>query len=204
MNDIEKPLGSLNKKGFKAVYAKDAQAAADYVLSVIGENETVGVGGSITTRETGIVGALIKRGNTLYSHWTEKSGGQNADDSRKKAMTADAYISSANAVTLEGELVNIDGTGNRTAAMLYGPQKIVIVAGKNKITPNSNTAVARIKRVACPKNAMRLGFDTPCAKTGKCADCDSPQRMCNAVVRLQRPTGKKEIHVVIIDGEFGY
>jgi L-lactate utilization protein LutB len=204
MNDIEKTIESLNKKGFKAVYVKDAQAALDYVLSVIGKDESVGVGGSITTQETGIVDALLSRGNTLYSHWIAKSKGQNAEEVRRKAMTADAYISSTNALTVAGDLINIDGTGNRTAAMIFGPNKVVVVAGKNKITSNPNTALARIKSVACPKNARRLGYDTPCARTGKCEECSGPDRMCNVVVRLQCPASGKEFHVVIIDGDFGY
>lgn len=204
MNDIEKTIESLNKKGFKAVYAKDAQAALEHVLAIIGKDESVGVGGSITTKETGIVDALQKRGNTLYSHWIAKSEGQDADEARRKAMTADAYLSSANAVTLQGDLINLDGTGNRTAAMIFGPKKVVVVAGRNKITSNPHTAVARIKSVACPQNARRLGLNTPCAATGKCSECDSPERMCNVVTRLQYPTTGKEIHVVIIDGDFGY
>lgn len=204
MNDIEKTLESLNKKGFKAVYAKDAQAARDYVLSVIGSDESVGVGGSMTTKETGIVDALLARGNTLYSHWIAQSNGKSADEARRKGMTADAYLSSTNAVTLAGDLVNIDGSGNRIAAMIFGPEKVVIVAGKNKITSNPNTAVARIKSVACPQNARRLGYDTPCAATGKCEECSGPDRMCSVITRMQYPTRGKEIHVVIIDGDYGY
>jgi hypothetical protein len=204
MNDIEKTLESLIEKGFKAVYAKDAQAALDYVLSIVGKDDSVGIGGSITLQETGIVDALVKRGNTVYSHWLAKSKGEDEDATRKKAMNADVYLSSTNAITLGGDLVNIDGSGNRVAAMFYGPEKVIIVTGKNKITSNPNTAVARIKSVACPQNARRLGYDTPCARTGKCEECSGQSRMCNVIVRLQYPTRGKKIHVVIIDGDFGY
>lgn len=203
MNDIEKTIEALNRKGFRAVIAKDAKEALDYVLSAIGKGETVGVGGSVTLQEMGIVDALINRGNTVYWHWLAKKNGWNDDETRQRAMAADVYLSSTNAVTSAGDLINIDGTGNRVASMIYGPGKVIIVAGKNKITSNPHTAVARIKSVACPKNARRLGFDTPCAKTGKCEECSGPDRMCSVTVRIQYPTRGKEMHVVLIDGDFG-
>ncbi len=204
MNDIQTTIESLSKKGFRAVYAKNAKEALDYVLTVIGKDETVGVGGSVTLQETGIVDALIERGNTVYWHWLAKKKGEDADETRRKAIIANAYLSSANAITKTGDLVNIDGTGNRVASMLYGPEKIIIVAGRNKITYNYNSAIARIKSIACPKNARRLGLDTPCAKTGKCEECTGASRMCNVTVRIQHPTSGKEMHVVLIGGDFGY
>jgi hypothetical protein len=204
MNDIEKTIESLNKNGFKAVYAKDAEAAVSYVLSQISKDESVGFGGSMTLFETGIADALVNRGNTIYSsELAARTGGDKAAP-KVLGMTADVYLSSTNALTLEGDLVNIDGIGNRVAAMFYGPKKVIFVAGRNKLTANPHTAVARIKKVACPLNARRLGLSTPCALEDRCTDCDSPQRMCNVTVRLQRPTRDKEMHVVIIDGDFGY
>ena len=204
MNDIDKTLAALNKKRFIAVYAKNAQEARQYVLSQVGKKDTVGMGGSMTLPETGILDTLLARGNTVYSRVVADMLGQDPDEARKKGMAADVYLTSTNAVTLGGDLINIDGTGNRTAAMFYGPDRVIVVAGRNKIAENPNAAVARIKREACPKNARRLGLSTPCALTGKCTDCDSPQRMCNVVVRIQYPTRGKEIHVVLIDGDFGY
>ncbi len=204
MSEIEKTIEALNLKGFKAVYAKDADEAVSYVLSTVGKNDTVGMGGSMTLFETGIVDALVNRGNTTYSGELAKRFGQNNSEVRQKAMTADVYLTSTNALTLDGDLINIDGAGNRVAAMIYGPQKVIFVTGKNKLTANPHTAVARIKKVACPQNARRLGVSTPCATENRCTDCDSDQRMCNVTMRLQRPTRGKEMHVVIIDGDFGY
>jgi hypothetical protein len=204
MNDIEKTIESLNKKCFKAVYAKDAQDAVSYVLSQISKDESVGFGGSVTLFETGIADALVNRGNTVYSSELAARTGDDKAAPKVLGMTADVYMSSTNALTLEGDLVNIDGIGNRVAAMFYGPKKVIIVAGRNKLTANPHTAVARIKKVACPQNARRLGLSTPCAVEGHCTDCDSPQRMCNVTVRLQRPTRGKEMHLVILDGDFGY
>jgi L-lactate utilization protein LutB len=203
LSDIITAVEALNKKGFKAVYAKDASGAVDYVLSQVAQDQTVGAGGSVTLAEAGIIDALVKRGNTVYSSSVAQKKGQDTTAARKSGMTADVYVSSTNAVTLEGDLVNIDGIGNRAAAMFYGPDKVIIVAGRNKITTNPHTAIARIKKDACPKNARRLGLDTPCAMR-KCEDCSSPQRMCNVVVRIQYPTAEKEMHVVLIDGDFGY
>lgn len=204
MNDIEKTIEALNNKGFKALYAKDADEAVSYVLSMIGKDDTVGMGGSMTLFETGIVDALLNQGNTIYSRELAKRFGQSCSEVRQKAMTADVYLTSTNALTLDGDLINIDGAGNRVAAMIYGPQKVIVVTGKNKLTANPHTAVARIKKMACPQNARRLGLLTPCATENRCTDCDSDQRMCNVTARLQRPTRGKEMHVVIIDGDFGY
>jgi L-lactate utilization protein LutB len=204
MNDIKKTIEALSKKGFKAVYAKNTQDAVSYVLSVIGENDTVGMGGSMTLFETGIANALVNRGNTIYSSDLAVKTGGDTDAAKRNGMTADVYLTSTNALTLEGDLVNIDGRGNRVAAMIYGPQKVIFITGKNKLTANPHTAVARIKKVACPQNARRLGLSTPCATQNHCTDCDSEQRMCNVTMRLQRPTRGKEMHVVVIDGDFGY
>ncbi len=204
MTDIEKTLSALEKHGFVSVYAKDAQEAKDYVLSVIKDNETVGAGGSVTLSETGILDALLERGNQIISSVEAKKHGKDKMAARYAGMNADIYLSSSNAVTMQGDLINIDGIGNRVAAMFFGPDKVIIVAGKNKITKNPHTAIARIKKIACPQNARRLKLDTPCGLTGVCTDCDHPDRMCNVTVRIQRPPKGKAIHVVLIDGDFGY
>lgn len=204
MTDIEKTIAALQSKGFKACYVKTKGDAVSYVLSQTGADDVIGFGGSQTLFETGIADALIDRGNTIYSGELASRTGADRREQQRLGMTADVYLTSTNALTLEGDLVNIDGGGNRAAAMFYGPDKVIVVAGKNKLTANPHTAVARIKKEACPPNARRLKLDTPCAHEGRCTDCDSPQRMCNVVVRIQRPTHGKEIHVVIIDGDFGY
>jgi hypothetical protein len=204
MSDIQTALDALNKKGFHAVYAADAKAALEHALSLIGERDTVGAGGSATLIETGILDALAASGRVVHSSELAARRGESKDDARRNGMTADVFITSTNALTLEGDLVNIDGAGNRVAAMIYGPKKVIVVAGRNKLTRNPHTAVARIKKDACPRNARRLGLATPCGTTGICADCDSPQRMCNVVVRIQWPPHGKEYHVILIDGDFGF
>lgn len=204
MSNIEKTLAALNKNGFKAVYAKDAAAAKDYVNSLIGKDDTVGFGGSVTLFDTGIADSITERGNTVYSSELAARKGEDTNEAKAKGMGADIYLTSANAVTLDGVLVNIDGTGNRVAASFYGPSVVIFVAGRNKLTKNTGTAVARIKKEACPPNARKNSLSTPCAAQNRCMDCDSEQRMCNVTVFLHRPTKNKRIHVVLIDEDYGF
>ncbi len=204
MSDIQTALDALNKKGFNAVYAASKNEAQGHVFSLLGDGETVGAGGSATLYETGIIDALVSSGHVVYQSDLAQKRGQDRDEAKRLGMTADVYLTSTNALTLEGDLINIDCSGNRVAAMLYGPHKVIVVAGRNKLTPNPHTAIARIKTKACPPNARRLGFDTPCAKTGICADCNSPDRLCNVTVRIQWPPRGREYHVILIDGDFGY
>lgn len=204
MSDTVNAVEVFNKKGYKAVVVDNAEQACSHVLSVIGVDDSVGVGGSITLGQIGVCEMLLERGNTVYSSAQAKKTGMDKDESRLRSMGADVYLSSSNAVTLEGDLINIDAIGNRVAGMFYGPKKVVIVAGRNKIATNPHTAILRIKKIACPQNTKRLGLDTPCAKTGKCNECDSPQRICNVVTRIQYPPWGKEIHVVLIDEDYGF
>jgi len=205
MNNIQKTLENLNKKGFLAVYAENVDMAVKYILSNIKTSDVVGIGGSVTLIEIGIIEALKKRGNKLYSKAIalEKEI-ENAESAMLAGMNADVYLTSTNALTVSGDLVNIDGTGNRVAAMFYGPKKVIIITGKNKIVDNYNNAIERIKKIVCPINARKLRLNTPCAIYGECSECDSPQRMCNVTVYLQYPTRGKEIHIVLIDGDFGF
>ena len=204
MSVIETCLDALNRKGFHAVSVPDKESAVIKVLELISSSETVGAGGSVTLEQTGIVEALLERGNIVFSSAVAKRFGQDKEVARKNSMTADWFLSSTNALTLEGDFINIDAIGNRVAGMFYGPNKVVIVTGRNKITANPHTAVRRIKEIASPMNTKRLGLDTPCAKTGKCTECKSPSRICNVTVRIVYPPWGKEIHVIIIDGDFGF
>lgn len=204
MSDLSKAVDVFNKKGYKAVSVDNAEQALKHVLSVIGADDTVGMGGSVTLDQIGMVEALLSRGNTIYSSAVARQNGKDPDEARLLAMGADVFLSSSNAVTLQGDLINIDAIGNRVAGMFFGPKKVVIVAGRNKISTNPHTAVLRIKNTASPMNTKRLGLDTPCAKSGKCEECDSPQRICNVVVRIQYPPWGKEVHVVLIDEDLGF
>ena len=156
MNNIEKTLSSLKQSGFKSIYAKDAAEATSIVLSIISEHDTVGVGGSVTLNETGVLDALINRGNTVYSSSIAEKLGKDKAKDKQDGMSADVYLSSTSAVTTQGDLINIDAVGNRAAAMFFGPKKVVIVTGKNKITDNPMTAVTRIKKTPARKTQEDL------------------------------------------------
>ena len=178
--------------------AEEAKAAA---LRIIG-NKSVGIGGSATARDMGLAEALREKGNEVYWHWLVAKEAKQA--ARDKALNADVYMSSSNALTMDGRLVNIDGTGNRAAGLIYGPHEVVVIVGKNKIVTGLDEAIERIKRDTCPGNARRLGLDTPCAKTGKCCDCRTAARMCNVTFIHEGPTRPvKAFHVLIVKEDLG-
>ena len=178
--------------------AEEAKAAA---LEIIG-HKSVGIGGSATVLDMGLAQALQANGNEVYWHWLVAKEAKQA--ARDKALMADVYMCSANALTTDGRLVNIDGTGNRAAGLIYGPHEIIVIVGKNKIVNGLDEAIERIKRDTCPGNARRLGLDTPCAKTDQCHDCRTAARMCNVTFILEAPTRPvKAFHVLIVKEDLG-
>ena len=199
--DYEALVKALKDRRFlPEVYdtAEEAKAAA---LRIIGD-KSVGIGGSATVRDMKLAEALQENGNEVYWHWLAAKEAKQA--ARDKALNADVYMCSGNALTMDGRLVNIDGTGNRAAGLIYGPHEVVIIVGKNKIVNGLDEAIERIKRDTCPGNARRLGLDTPCAKTGKCYDCHIAARMCNVTFILEAPTRQvKAFHVLIVKEDLG-
>ena len=178
--------------------AEEAKAAA---LAIIG-NKSVGIGGSATVRDMGLAEALQANGNEVYWHWLAAKEAKQA--ARDKALNADVYMCSANALTTDGRLVNIDGTGNRAAGLIYGPHEVIVIVGQNKIVGSLDEAMDRIKRDTCPTNARRLGLDTPCAKTDQCHDCRTAARMCNVTFIHEGPTRPvKAFHVLIVKEVLG-
>ena len=178
--------------------AEEAKAAA---IGIIGAR-SVGIGGSATVRDMGLAEALQDNGNEVFWHWLVAKEAKQA--ARDKALNADVYMCSTNALTTDGRLVNIDGTGNRAAGLIYGPHEVVVIVGKNKVVTGLDEAIDRIKRDACPTNARRLGLDTPCAKTGQCYDCRTTARMCNVTFILEAPTRPiKAFHVLIVKEDLG-
>ncbi len=200
--DFETIVKVYNKKGFNARAFENIEQVVKVLEEEIKQNQSVGVGGSMTVKQSGITDILRARGNTVYFHWEEDAS--KASQIRKLASQADVYISGTNAATVDGKLVNIDGFGNRVSSMFYGPDKVYIICGKNKITKDEEAAEDRIKTVACPLNAKRLKLNTPCKKTGRCHDCDVPDRMCSVKVVLERCPKGKEINIMFVDQELGY
>lgn len=195
-------MESLKQNGIGAGFFNTSSEAVEYLLSVIPEDASVGIGGSMTVKSIGIVDRLKERKNKVLFHWLDKNP-EDVQKTRRNAMNADVYMASTNALTMDGKLVNTDGIGNRVAGMFFGPQKVYIVCGVNKIVENVDQGLERIKNNAY-LNAQRLGLDTPCTKAKKCVDCRNPQRMCNVTVIINRKPSLTDMEVVIIGENLGY
>lgn len=195
---------ALEKRGFKAEYADSAEEARRMALEFIPDGSSVGIPGTLTVRQLGLPEALEAKGCKVSHHWDPSL---KAED--KKAMLlaenlSDWVVASSNALTADGRLVNIDGTGNRVAAMSWAPGKMLYIIGVNKITPDLDSAVKRAHNEATPPNTLRLGCDTPCAATGVCSDCMSPGRICNILTIIERAPFGRDCRVIIVNEDLGY
>ncbi len=199
---VEKTIKALEKHDFKAVYVKDRAEAEKLILELAEGCRSVGVGGTATVRATNAVEALRERGIEVFDHWVETDPARSLA-TRKAQMTADIFLTSANAVTMTGELVNREGVGNRTNAMTFGPGKVVVMVGINKIVPDVTAGLERIKKIAAPKRARELNMKTPCVETGECQNCNSPQRICRITVIHERRPSLTDITVIIVGEELG-
>lgn len=195
--DLEK---TLSKNGFIFNYFKDIEQVKEYLLEQISKDNSVGIGGSMTIEELDIYAELKEQGNKVYWHWKAENKKQELEN----AKNVQIYLASTNALTLDGKLVNMDGTGNRVASMIYGHDKVYIVVGKNKLCKDYDEAIERIENIAAPKNAKRLNLDTPCKFTGKCSDCSSPKRMCNVETILHKNPNGTQIYICLVDEALGY
>ena len=197
--DFTNLKAKLEENGFTVKVFATAAEASDYLDSAI-DGKTVGMGGSMTLAELHVFDRL-SRHNQVFSH--QSTG---IDDQRKEAAAAQVYLLSANAIAADtGELLNIDGVGNRVSASLYGHEKVYFVAGRNKVSPDFAAAYQRLRNVVAPKNAQRLKRQTPCAeKADKCYNCKSPDRICNALVVHYKCMRGMAMEVVLVDEELGY
>lgn len=191
---------ALKRRGFSVYCAETSEEAAMYVQGFMAPGMSVGVGGSVTIQELHITDALQAAGIPVHWHWLGQGPA-----AFPPAREADIYLCSANAVTRDGQLVNIDGTGNRVASMIHGPKQVVAVVGVNKLVDGGiPQAIARIKREACPPNARRLNLPLPCGLTGKCDPEACPGGFCNVITVQEHPTGKRPYHVVLVNEDMGY
>lgn len=198
--NIDLVLANLRRHGFDAVYFETSVQAADYVTEELG-GLSVGIGGSKTVEALGLFERLCAQGDVFW-HWK-----QPADEARAGAASAQAYLSSVNGISQTGELVNIDGMGNRVASTLYGHERVVFVAGVNKLAPTLHEAIARARNVAAPLNARRFGKRTPCVlnEPMRCHDCCCDDRICRTTVIIDRkPMGMGRMDVVLVGEELGY
>lgn len=194
----------LKSHGFEAYYFKRKEEAKAFVLDLIRPFETIGVGGTNTVRGMGIVEEISKMGKKVYDHW--KEGLSREEELRIRLMQgrSECFLTSANAISETGEIINVDGIGNRIAAMCFGPKKVIVIAGMNKVRPDLASALNRVREVAGPLRAKSLNVKTPCAETGMCSDCNSPQRICRITTILHRKPSLTDITVVLIGEELGF
>jgi hypothetical protein len=197
-------VANMIKNGFDAHWAEDIDAARQLILPKIRQFNSFGFGGSETTRQLGLVEDLTALGKTVYDHWQSNLSSQQSYDIRRHQLQCDCFFCSANAISLTGEIVNVDGAGNRTSAMGFGPSKVIIVAGMNKICADLPGALRRIREVAGPMRAKSMGLKTPCAQTGICSDCNSPQRICRITTILHRQPMLTPTSVILINQTLGY
>lgn len=190
--------GNFESHGFTTSYFETKNDAAEYMKKSI-KNTKVAFGGSVTIEEMGLYD-LLSENNDVIWHWIEPG-----KDTLAKAKEAEVYICSANGISETGEVVNIDGTGNRVSMNAYGPQKIYFIVGKNKIEPDLEKAIYRAKNIAAPKNAQRLKKKTPCAVCAdKCYNCNSPERICHTTLIIDRPSNNIITEIVFVNEELGY
>lgn len=198
-----KAVKALIKNGFDAIYVPTKEEAAKKAIDLVPPNASIGVGGSATVRELGIVDELKARGHVIFDHHLVSTV-EEKNRMRKGQLTCDVFFASTNALSLDGKLVNIDGTGNRVASMIFGPGHVVLIVGANKITDNLEQAMLRAKQVAAPMNAIRLNRKTPCATSGHCSDCLSEDRICNVTTIIEHKPTSSSFTVIVVGEEIGY
>lgn len=201
---VERTIENLEKNNMNGYFVQNNEEALNKIQELLNEGDTVSVGGSMTLFEIGALELLRNGKYNFLDRYEEGLTKEQIKDIYRKSFCADAYLSSSNAVTEEGELYNVDGNGNRVAAMIYGPDKVIIIIGINKIVKNLDEAIMRNREIAAPANAKRLNRATPCAKVGYCMDCTSKDRICSDYVVIRRQMQKERIHVIIVNEELGY
>lgn len=202
MNQLTSIQQRLEKLGYSAKVFDTAAQAKEYLLSAIPVEDSIGIGGCMTVKQMGLDDALRARGQQVYWHWGVPA--DQVNEMRARAATTDTYLCSVNALLTDGRMVNIDGFGNRLAATLFGPKKVYLIVGVNKLVEGLDAAMDRIKNFSCPQNAKRLGLKTPCAVLGHCTDCSSPDRMCHATLILDRKPNSHPMEVVLVNEPLGY
>lgn len=202
----EKIIHNLEKRYMRGFYFEDPKEAVQEICKLINEGDLVGLGGSETIIETGLVDELRKMNIRLLDRYKEGISKEEVNMMRREGLLSDVFISSTNAITLDGKLVSEDGIGNRVACMIYGPKKVIVVAGMNKVVRTVEDAIKRIKSIAAPLDSIRVNVETSCYHTGVCNEphCYPPKRICSQLVIIESSMIKDRIDVFLIGGDFGY
>jgi L-lactate utilization protein LutB len=201
---MKRTIERLKAHDFEALYVKTKEEATQQILKHVRPETRVGAAGSVTIRQLGLLDSLRATGHVVYDRWVPGLTQEERLQLGKSQMSCDLFLCSVNAVTMTGELVNIDGSGNRVNGTIFGPGKVILVAGYNKIVTDMQTAMDRVKNVAAPINAKRLKVEVPCAKTGRCMDCDSPHRICRVTVIHERKPFDADVLIILVGEELGY
>ncbi|MHC1789961.1 lactate utilization protein [Solidesulfovibrio sp.] len=205
---LEQTAEALRANHFEAHVVADADAARNLVLETLLPRSgvlSVAFGGSLTLAATGLPAALARMDNvSLIDTLDHAIPAEQLYERRRQALLADLFITGSNAVTEDGLLVNLDMIGNRACAIAFGPRQVAVIVGRNKIVPDVNAAMARIKNFAAPVNAMRLSKKTPCTATAHCEDCGSPQRICNVWTIIEKCFPRGRITVICVNQDLGF
>ena len=200
---VERTVRGLGENGFKVVEVQTAAQAREYLLGAIAAGASVGVGGSVSVRETGVLPELEKKGCTVFSHWGVPA--EEVVNVQRSARAADVYLCSANAVTADGRLVLLDGRGNRVGAVCDGPKNVYFIISKDKIVDGGLTAaIARVKSDAAPPNCKRLGLNTPCVSSGVCGGNACTDPSCRVTVILDYVPRGRSMTVILVDEKLGF
>lgn len=201
---LEQAAAALERNGFKTTLCETRAAAVAALLQEAAAATTVGCGGSVSLVELGVMERLEAAGKTVLFHNRPGLSPQERRQVMQQQLGCDLFLSGTNALTIQGQLVNVDASGNRVGAMAFGPGKVVVVAGANKLCLSLDGALRRLREVAAPTNARRLGFDTPCARTGICSDCQAPQRICRITTIIERCPRAVDLRVCLVNDSLGY
>ena len=196
-------MKNFDKRGYEGYYCETSAEAVEKVMEIIKADSVVSFGGSVTLYETGLKDALDKREDIALLDRSKCKTPEEIKEIYHKALCADYYIMSTNAITMDGQLVNTDGSGNRVAALIYGPENVIILAGMNKVTSDLDAAKNRVKTIATPPNCIRLNRNTPCALTGECHDCFGDDCICSHTVVTRRSAVKGRIKIILIGEVLG-
>jgi len=201
---VERTIKALEENNMNGYFVETKEELIKKIDELVEEGSVVSCGGSTTLFEAGVIEHLRSGKFKFLDRYEPGLSKDDIKEIYRKAFSADAYFASSNAVTEDGKLYNVDGTGNRVAAMMYGPDKVILVCGTNKIVKDVDAAIDRNRRIAAPANTIRLNRVTPCAKVGYCMDCKSKDRICNEFTLITRQHSKGRIHVIFINEELGY
>ncbi|WP_346913191.1 lactate utilization protein [Clostridium sp.] len=203
INIVNKLKENFRMRNIEVEYFEALSEVKENILKIIDKECTVGIGHSATLQKINITDSLIERGNIVYDKELAKTR-EESKMLKKKALITDWYITGSNAVTIDGRIINVDHSGNRVAAITFGPDKVIVVVGKNKIVENVEEGINRVKNIACPLNAKRAGYNPPCVEINRCVDCTSKERVCNVLSIIEGQADKNRMKLFIINEECGF